>query len=191
MADTVLKKEDKNKAKPYFFVIGEKMTKDKKKVIKEILTYGLIIIAVILVKAFVVSPIRVNGDSMYNTLHDQDIMILNETSYWFNDIERFDIVVIKSHDEYLIKRVIGLPGEKIECRDGQIYINGKKIKDKYAYSETDDFDKVEINDNEYFVLGDNRDDSLDSRVFGVFKKKDIKGKATMTIYPFKRFGVKK
>ena len=191
MADTVLKKEDKNKAKPYFFVIGEKMTKDKKKVIREILSYVLIIVAVILIKTFVVSPIRVNGDSMYNTLHDQDIMILNETSYWFKDIERFDIVVIKSHDEYLIKRVIGLPGEKIECRDGTIYINGKKIKDKYAYSKTEDFNKVEINDDEYFVLGDNRSNSLDSRVFGVFKKKDIKGKAIITIYPFKRFGFKK
>lgn len=167
------------------------MSKDKKKVIREILSYVLIIVVVILIKAFIFSPIRVNGDSMYNTLHDKDIMILNEAKYLFSDIKRFDIVVIKGDNEYLIKRVIGLPGEKIECRDGKIYINGKIIKDKYAYSKTKDFDMVKIGESEYFVLGDNRSESLDSRAFGTFKEKDIKGKAGFTIYPFKRFGSKK
>lgn len=167
------------------------MSENKKKVIRESLSYVLIIVIVVLIKVFIVSPIRVNGDSMYNTLHDKDIMILNEASYLFGDVERFDIVVIKGEEEYLIKRVIGLPGETIECRGNKIYINGKELKDKYAYSKTKDFEMVKIGKDEYFVLGDNRSDSLDSRVFGTFKGKDIKGKASFTIYPFKRFGLKK
>lgn len=166
------------------------MDKNKKKVIKEIVSYIIIIFLVIFIKNFVVSPIRVNGNSMFNTLHDQDIMILNEFIYNFNEIERYDIVVIKNNKEYLIKRVIGLPGETISCLDGNIYINGKKINDKYDYSETSDFDTVKIGNDEYFVLGDNRGDSLDSRVFGNFKKSKIKGKAIFTIYPFERFGTK-
>ena len=166
------------------------MDESKKKVIKEIISYVIIILVVILIKTFVVSPIRVNGRSMYNTLHDQDIMILNEFVYYFNEIERYDIVVIKTNDEYLIKRVIGLPGETIECKDGKIYIDGKKIKDGYAYSETEDFEEVIIGKDEYYVLGDNHADSLDSRVFGTFNKDDIKGKASFTVYPFSRFGTK-
>lgn len=166
------------------------MDENKMKVIKEIISYLVVIVLVLLIKTFIVSPIRVNGDSMYNTLHDQDIMILNEMKYYFNEIKRFDIVVIKQEDEYLIKRVIGLPGEIVECKNSTIYVDGKKIKDKYAYTETSDFDKVKVGKDEYFVLGDNRGDSLDSRTFGTFCKKEIKGKASFTIYPFDRFGSK-
>lgn len=163
---------------------------NKKKIIQEICSYVCIILLVIFIKMFIVSPIRVNGNSMYNTLVDQDIMILNEAIYNFTDIKRYDIVVVDENNEYLIKRVIGLPGETVKCEDGDIYINGYKISDKYAYSETADFSEVVIGEDEYFVLGDNRSDSLDSRVFGSFKEKDIKGKANFTIYPFSRFGKK-
>lgn len=166
------------------------MEKDKKKLFKEIFSYVLIIIIVILIKTYIVSPIRVNGDSMYKTLHDKDIMILNEASYLFQEIERFDIVVVKHENEYIIKRVLGLPGEKIECRNGVIYVNGKEIKDKYGYGETEDFEMTEIGEDAYFLLGDNRNDSLDSRVFGTFNRNAIKGKASFTIFPFNRFGSK-
>ena len=166
------------------------MSKNKK-VIIEILSYVAIIIIVLLIKAYVVSPIRVNGNSMYETLHDKDIMILNEFTYYFNDVERLDIVVVKEKGELLIKRVIGLPGETIECKDGYIYINDKKLTETYTNSETEDFEKVEIGEDEYFVMGDNRSVSLDSRVYGTYKRDEIKGKATFTIYPFNRFGEKK
>lgn len=161
------------------------------KILKEVFSYVVILLVVLFIKMYVVSPIKVNGNSMHNTLYDKDIMILNEFIYRFSDVNRFDIVVVEENGELLIKRVIGLPGETIKCENGVIYINDKKINDKYAYSSTNDFLEVDIKDDEYFVMGDNREVSLDSRVYGAYKKGDIKGKASFTIYPFNRFGVKK
>ena len=160
-----------------------------KKFIKEYLPYLLIIILVILFKRYVMSPVKVNGTSMMNTLHHGDIMILNNSAYYFNDIKRFDIVVIKEDNEYIIKRVIGLPGEKVEYKNNKLYINNKLIKDNYGKATTDDF-KYKVEKNSYFVLGDNRTNSMDSRVFGSFKKKDILGKTNLIIFPFNRFGTK-
>lgn len=165
--------------------------KKSKKVIFEILSYVLIIVLVLLIKNYVASPIRVNGNSMDDTLKDKDIMILNEFTYYFNDIERCDIVVVKEKGELLIKRVIGLPGEEIECVDGSIYINNRELTETYISGSTMDFEKVKLGKDEYFVLGDNREVSLDSRVYGAYKRKDIKGKASFTIYPFDRLGEKK
>ena len=157
------------------------------KILKEIVPYILIIIVVLAIKRFVVSPIKVNGASMFTTLKDGDMMILNETSYYFKDIKRFDIVVVDTKEELIIKRVIGLPGETISYQDKQLYINGKKVEDKYAYGITDDFDPVTLKD-EYFVMGDNRQNSLDSRYLGPFKKKYIRGKTNFIILPFDRMG---
>lgn len=164
--------------------------KNKKAILKEILSYIVIILIVLFIKMHIVSPIRVNGNSMYDTLHDKDIMILNEFIYYFSDVKRNDIVVVEEDNEYLIKRVIGLPGERIKCENGEIYINGKKYNDKYSNSETKDFEEIKIKNGEYFVLGDNRKVSLDSRTFGSYKKKEIKGKASFTVFPFDRFGNK-
>lgn len=157
--------------------------------VKEWLPYIVIIVLVILLKLYVVTPIRVNGSSMDTTLKDGDIMILNVINYRFNDIKRFDIVVVNEEHELLIKRVIGLPGESIEYKNNELFINGKKINDPYGKNRTDDF-YYNIPDGEYFVLGDNRGNSMDSRVFGSFKKKLIKGKTSLTIFPFSRFGNK-
>ena len=174
----------------------------KGKYVKEYVPYVVILILVILIKKFVVTPIRVNGSSMNDTLKNGDVMILNIIGYRFHDIRRFDIVVVdegdeyfilrytKARDEYLIKRVIGLPGEEIEYKDDQLYVNGKKIEDVYGYGETNDF-KVTVNKDSYFVLGDNRMHSLDSRFFGAFKKNKIVGKTKLTIFPFSRIGNKK
>ena len=161
-----------------------------KSIIKEYGLYIITIILVLLVKKFVVSPIKVNGTSMMTTLHDGDIMILNIIGYRFDKINRFDIVVVDEGNEYLIKRVIGLPGEEIEYKDNQLYINGKKVKENYGSQVTEDF-KVKVKKNSYFVLGDNRTNSLDSRHFGAFKKDRIIGKTSLIIFPFNRFGEKK
>ena len=161
-----------------------------KKIFKELLPYIIILLVVIVIKLFIFTPIRVNGPSMKNTLHDKDIMILNEFSYRFSDIKRFDIVVIKYKNEYLIKRVIGLPGEKVEYKKNKLYINNKYIKEKFSHKETEDFKTKKIPKDNYIVLGDNRTDSVDSRMIGFIKKKDIKGKTSFTILPFNRFGHK-
>ncbi|MBR2679114.1 MAG: signal peptidase I [Bacilli bacterium] len=161
-----------------------------KKFIKEYLPYILVIILVVLIKRYIVSPVKVNGTSMIDTLHHGDIMILNSSAYYFNDIERFDIVVVDEGKEYIIKRVIGLPGETVEYRNNKLYINGKFVKDNYASKKTDDF-KYKVGKNSYFVLGDNRTNSMDSRVFGAFKKNKIIGKTSLIVFPFNRFGTKK
>ena len=157
------------------------------KILKEVVPYILIIIVVLAIKRFVVSPIKVNGASMFPTLKNNDMMILNETSYYFKKVKRFDIVVVNTKEELIIKRVIGLPGETISYKDNILYINGKKVKEKYSYGITDDFDPITLKD-EYFVMGDNRQNSADSRVYGPFKKKDIRGKTNLIILPFDRMG---
>lgn len=159
---------------------------------KEILSYIIIIVVVLLIKHYVITPIKVNGNSMNNTLKNKDIMILDKISYRFQEIERFDIVVIKKGNDYLIKRVIGMPGETVEYKNNKLYINGKNIDEKFIHEKTIDFimeDKIP--DDCYFVVGDNRPVSNDSRYIGVINKKDILGKTSLVIFPFSRFGVKK
>lgn len=158
-----------------------------KSVIRENLIYIIILIVIILVKSFIVSPIRVNGASMNDTLLDKDLMLLDKVSYKFNEIERFDIVVVDSMDQYIIKRVIGLPGDVIEYKDNILYVNGKELKEDFSHKKTNDF-KVTIPENEYFVLGDNRTNSADSRMIGPVSRKSIKGKANLIIFPFSRMG---
>ena len=159
---------------------------------KEILSYVIIIVIVLLIKHFIVTPIRVNGDSMNNTLKDKDIMILDKISYRFQDIKRFDIVVIKKDKEYLIKRVIGLPGETVEYKNNKLYINNKNVAEKFNHEETTDFILEEkIPEGYYFVVGDNRPVSNDSRYIGLIKEEDILGKTSFVIFPFNRFGSRK
>ena len=168
-----------------------------KRILKENYIYILIIILVILLKIFVITPIRVNGTSMNPTLEEGDIMLLNKLSR--NNIKRFDIIVIDYNDEELIKRVIGLPGEKIEYRNNKLYVNGNAVKEKFTKVKDEKLDNYSIEALEqlkvpkdyYFVVGDNRPNSLDSRMIGFIHKDKIKGKASFIIFPFSRFGSKK
>jgi len=164
-----------------------------KKILKEYLGYVLVIIAILLVKSFVISPIIVSGDSMDSTLKDGDVMLLNKLSYRTSEIERFDIVVIEYNDSFIIKRIIGMPGDTVKCIDNVLYINDKIYVENYLDDGTltTDFEVDTIPDGYYFALGDNREVSLDSRKIGLIKEKDIEGQATFTIFPFNRFGSKK
>ena len=117
-------------------------------------------------------------------------MILDIIGYRTSKLKRFDIVVIDNGKDYLIKRVIGLPNEEIEYKDNKLYIDGKLVKDKYGNGNTKDF-KIKVEKDSYFVMGDNREDSLDSRYYGAFNKKNILGKTSFIIFPFNRFGNKK
>ena len=128
----------------------------------------------------------VQGNSMVPTLKGNEVMILKkyDTSY-----ERFDIVVVKAEGEYLIKRVIGLPGETIKYEDNKLYVNGVRIEDNHSSKLTADFE-AEVPEGRYFVLGDNRTNSTDSRIIGAVKKSQIKGKTHFILFPFNRFGTK-
>ena len=173
---------------PYFFVYMDKF----KKIIKEYGPYVLIILIVLLLKTFVISPILVSGDSMDSTLKDGDMMLLNKLAYKTNEIERFDIVVVEHNDSYIIKRIIGLPGDTIKCIDNILYINDKVYIEEYLDENTitSDFEIETIPEGYYFVLGDNREVSLDSRRIGLINQDKIQGKATFTIFPFNRWGTK-
>ena len=129
---------------------------------------------------------------MKDTLFDGDIMLLDKLSYRFRDIKRFEIIVIKYDNELIIKRVIGLPGDVVEYTDNKLYVNEKEYEEKYLATGTDTPSfKMTVPDNSYFVLGDNRKVSKDSREIGFIAKKDIEGKAIFTIFPFNRIGSKK
>ena len=162
-----------------------------KKIIKEGIPFVVIIAIVLLVKQFIVTPIQVNGDSMYPTLKDGDLMLLNRLTYQFGSINRFDIVVADKGDSYIIKRVIGLPGEHIKYDNNQLFINDELIQEPYLHDVvTEDFE-VYLDDNCYFLMGDNRQISLDSRALGCFELSEIRGKTSFSFFPFSRFGFKK
>ena len=146
-----------------------------KEKIKEISPYVLIVVVIVVIRVFIATPVKVDGDSMYNTLNDNDIVLLSKLS----SIDRFDIIVLKENDNNatIIKRVIGMPGDKVKIRNNKIYINNKIIEDEYAYGETSNYDEITLGDDEYFVMGDNRNISLDSRYFGLVQGTDIQGKA--------------
>ena len=163
------------------------------KFIKSILPYILIVLVVLIVRTFIVTPVYVSGKSMDPTLSDGEILILNKLDKKY---ERFDIVVIdfknERLNERLIKRIIGLPGDKIKYKDGNLYVNNKKIDDKFSFFTSDFdmslFDVIKIPENQYLVLGDNRIESLDSRRLGLIDEKDIKGVVSLRIFPLNKIG---
>lgn len=162
-----------------------------KKILKELLPYLIIIVVVVLIRTFLYTTIRVNGESMENTLKDNDIMILDKIGLKVEKIKRFDIVVVQTGNTRIIKRVIGLPGETVKYVTDRLYINDKEIKDDYGNGYTHDFEyEKKIGNNQYYVMGDNRENSTDSRIVGPVSKNKILGKAVFTVFPFSRIGSK-
>ena len=160
---------------------------------KNAFSYVIVISIALLVKQYVFSPIRVNGSSMNPTLNDGDIMILNEIGYHLKGVERFDIVVVNYDGEKLIKRVIGLPGETVEYKDDKLFINDKEIYENFKHDITHNFslseiDKDVIPEDYYFVVGDNRGNSKDSRSIGLIHKNQIRGKTNFILYPHNKIG---
>ena len=152
---------------------------------------------------FLGRPFTVSGASMYPTLHNGDRMVLSKVG----DVHRFDVVILKAPDENVeyIKRVIGMPGDTIEMKSGVLYINGKKVDQPFINTEAlakqtvfmDDFTlesltgESKVPEGKYFVLGDNRGVSKDSRMIGFIDRSAIEGKAVFTIWPFGRIGGQK
>jgi signal peptidase I len=178
--------EEKSK-KPFFM-----------KLFIEIFIWAAQIAAVIFLAYFIIyyalEKTSMIGSSMETTLNAEDSIIINKFSYRFSDPKRFDIVVFKQsgreHSYYNIKRIIGLPGEKVQIKDGSIYINGAVIENhinselmvNYGLAE----EEILLEENEYFVLGDNRNNSEDSRFasIGNIRRNEIIGKAFIRLSPF-------
>ena len=152
------------------------------KFIKELIPYIIVIIIVILI-----TPVIVNGDSMKPTLNENEILLLNK---YDKEYKRFDIVVLDKSVEgdNLIKRIIALPNETLEYKDEKLYINDKEITDKFNFGTTKKIDRVTLGEDEYYVMGDNRSISLDSRILGKINKTQIEGKVNFTLFPFNKFG---
>lgn len=158
---------------------------------KETIPYLIIIAAIILVRIYIITPIRVDGPSMNNTLSNNDLLFLKKYEH---NYERYDIIVFKFGNDKLIKRIIGLPGEEIEIKNNNVYINGEKIDENYIDNENldsnyVDMEKRTIPAGAYFVMGDNRKESFDSRYFGPISKNQIIGVADLRIYPINKFGI--
>lgn len=162
--------------------------------IKKMLPYVFIFILVVIIRLYVFTPVTVNGESMQTALYNGDVILLNKI---YKDIKRFDIVVInQNNDKPLIKRVIGLPGEYVKYINNKLYINNSVVEEEFIREDTEDFDLRDLGysvipEDMYFVMGDNRNNSVDSRIIGLIDKKDIIGKTSLILFPLSRFGTAK
>ncbi len=157
---------------------------------------------IIPVRYFLIQPFYVKGASMEPNFHDREYLIINEIGYRLGEPQRGEVVVFrypKDPQEYFIKRIIGLPGEEVKIKDGQVSIyndenpDGLVLKEEYLGNGTPTIanseDRVKLSDDEYFVLGDNRTASLDSRVFGPLNRSFIIGKVWWRGWPLARMTV--
>lgn len=156
------------------------------KKLKELMPYIIIVVVVLLVRSFIVTPGLVNGSSMEPTLHNNELVLINKIGL-NKGIDRYDIVVVKYENSTIIKRVIGLPYETVEYINDILYIDGEIVNTKVDFEYTKDF-KLTAGKNEYIVLGDNRNISKDSRIIGPVKESDIIGKVDLVLFPFSKFG---
>lgn len=173
-----------------------------KKVLHELLStvlyLGAIFVLTLLFITFIAQRTEVVGISMEPTLIDGDSLLVDKVTYRFSNPKRFDIVIFPyqyGNKQYFIKRVIGLPGETVQIdSEGHIYINGVVLEENYGAEVITDpgraSDPIVLGDDEYFVMGDNRNHSMDSREpsVGDIKKEDIMGKAFIRVWPFDSFG---
>lgn len=175
----------------------------EKNIMKELLGWILYLLLVVgltwLILTYVGQRTRVSGHSMETTLSNGDNLIVDKLSYRFRDPKRFDIIVFPfkyEENTYYIKRIIGLPGETVQVADGCAYIDGELLEsDIYGAEPMEDSgiagDPLTLKEDEYFVLGDNRNHSSDSRdpSVGILTREDLLGKAWVRIYPFDKMGV--
>ncbi|WP_071442462.1 signal peptidase I [Traorella massiliensis] len=176
--------------------IGNKTTTKLLNILQMQVTFLACLAVMLLIVNFVAYPIQIDGKSMDPTLHDKDFGFSSILSLKTQKLERFDVVIVKVDDEYWVKRVMALPGETISCKDNHIYINGELIEEDFLDQEyvqqeieehgffTKDFNEVKLNDNEVFLMGDNRVHSLDSRIVGPFDTSQLIAKDIYILWPF-------
>lgn len=191
--------EEKKETQPDDSEPDSKKEKSKPNIKKNLIAFGIcVVIAIVIaliITNFVASHTKVEGNSMESTLENGDDIIVEKFSYLTNNPERYDIIVfLESESVNYIKRVIALPGETIQITEGKIYINERAIFDAYGNAKMEDGGiaekPIKLGQDEYFVLGDNRNASKDSRdkAVGVIKRDQIIGKAWLRVLPFDNFG---
>lgn len=182
---------------------GDAIKKKKarhKAIIKDLITYAIIfIVCLYILPNYVIQKTIVDGPSMEDTLHNGDQLMVEKVSYHFDALKRFDIIVFypygRENKEYYVKRVIGLPGETVQIKGKDIYINGKKISEHYGKEPITKAGiaakPLTLAKDEYFVMGDNREVSFDSRYeeVGPVKKDNIGGKVILRVWPLNKFGL--
>ncbi|HBA96812.1 MAG TPA: signal peptidase I [Lachnospiraceae bacterium] len=195
-------KEDSTKDGGETAQTGQKeISKGKKlrnNIIELCIYIAVIVICVAFVPRYVLQRTIVDGKSMMNTLKNGENLLVEKVSYHFTDPDRFDVIVFYPHgrdsSDYYIKRVIGLPGETIQIIDEDIYIDGEKLEENFGKDPIIDpgmaEEPIKLGDDEFFVLGDNRTVSEDSRYeeVGPVKRVNIEGRAVLRIYPLSEFG---
>lgn len=191
--------EGKKETQPDASEPDSKKEKSKPNIKKNLIAFGIcVVIAIVIaliITNFVASHTKVEGNSMESTLENGDDIIVEKFSYLTNNPERYDIIVFRESESVnYIKRVIALPGETIQITEGKIYINERAIFDAYGNAKMEDGGiaekPIKLGQDEYFVLGDNRNASKDSRdkAVGVIKRDQIIGKAWLRVLPFDNFG---
>jgi signal peptidase I len=155
-----------------------------------LIAIGLALVIIV----FLYQPVKVEGTSMAPLLSDQERIFINKFVYRFEPIQRGDVVVFwypLDHSKSFIKRVVGLPGEAVEIRQGAVYVDGKIVPEPYVppqYEDLSDFGPVRVPKDNYFVMGDHRISSNDSRVFGPVASRFIYGRAVFAYWPVEHFG---
>ena len=173
-----------------------------KEIIKELAGWLLYIVLIIAltwcVFTFVGQRTEVSGSSMETTLSDKDQLIVDKMTYRFRDPKRYDIVVFPyqyQDNTYYIKRIIGLPGETVQILSGMVYIDGMRLDEHYGNEIMENpgiaEEPLTLGEDEYFVLGDNRNNSSDSRAsdVGLIHRKDLIGRAWIRVWPLSQIGV--
>ena len=154
----------------------------------------LAVVIAFLMVVFLYQPVKVEGTSMQPELLDQERIFVNKFVYHFEEIHRGDIVVFwypKDPSKSFIKRVLGIPGDVVSIRDGQVYINGQLVEERYVprgYQDADSYPVVRVREGHYYVLGDHRNASNDSRSWGLVPRKYIYGKAVFRYWPVEKAG---
>lgn len=161
-------------------------------------TVVLVLLTAFIIRVFIMQPFLVQGASMEPTLANSEYLIVEKVAYKFRQPERGEIIVFRAPvnwTENYIKRVIALPGETIRIEDNKIYINNKVLEESYIDADGVSFDnpdyslELTLGEDEYFVIGDNRNHSSDSRSWGPLPRQNIIGRAFMAIFPLDFFGI--
>lgn len=160
---------------------------------KELLKYAVMAIVIVIpIRTWIAQPFIVNGSSMDTTFKDGEYLIVDEISYRFKAPERGDVLIFKYPNDpskYFIKRLIGLPGETVTVTNDSVTVNGVTINEPYLHSQTYGNNTWRLSDDQYFVMGDNRIVSSDSRVWGPLPKEDLIGRPIVRLLPLTRLGI--